>query len=258
MCAGSHPQSLTLEGVALMRNSPRGERRGCRGVGRWGLRLLGRLPCLHRRIVQMRDQGPARWAGCCWRDAALRVQSDRTLESRTLWAAHLVTSAGRVPNERGSVESDEKTFIDRDERSLHLVGRTCRMNGSSRPLAMDGAAGTPKLLLSARAAGDRCRRSTVLGTTQIRKAFIVIACQDTDSARKTTVDGIGDLLANGLARQDVRDVCLSEAECLAVRANFRHSDDEIAVVLHSRHSTLRPPRPGTRKIRVLFRPQSVM
>ena len=34
------------------------------------------------------------------------------------------------------------------------------------------------------------------------------ACQDAHSARKTTVDGIGDLLANGLARQDVRDVCV--------------------------------------------------
>ena len=74
-------------------------------------------------------------------DQALRVQSDRALESRTLWVAKLVTSDGRVPIERCSVEFDEKTFIDRDGRSLHLVGRTCRMNGSRRPFALDAAPG---------------------------------------------------------------------------------------------------------------------
>jgi len=48
--------------------------------------------------------------------------------------------------------------------------------------------------------------------------------------RQTTFDEVGDLSANGLARQDGRDVCLSGAECLAVPAHFRHADDEIAVV----------------------------
>ena len=56
-------------------------------------------------------------------DAAVRVQSGRALVSRALWAATLVASDGRmnVSNERRSVESDE-TFIDRQGRSLYLVG----------------------------------------------------------------------------------------------------------------------------------------
>ena len=49
-------------------------------------------------------------------DAPVRVQSGRALESRTLWAAK------NVPNKRRSVEADEETFIDRHQRSLHLVG----------------------------------------------------------------------------------------------------------------------------------------
>jgi hypothetical protein len=53
-----------------------------------------------------------------------------------------------------------------------LSGRMCRMNGSSQLFAVDGAAGTPELALAARAAGDRCLRSPVLGTTQIRKAWL--------------------------------------------------------------------------------------
>jgi len=46
-------------------------------------------------------------------DAAVRVESGRALESRTPRATTLVASDGRVnvPNERGSIESDEETFI---------------------------------------------------------------------------------------------------------------------------------------------------
>jgi hypothetical protein len=57
-------------------------------------------------------------------DAAVRVQSGRTLVSRALGAAKVVASDGRmnVPNERRSVESDEETFTDLHGRSLHLVG----------------------------------------------------------------------------------------------------------------------------------------
>ena len=57
-------------------------------------------------------------------DAAVRVQSGRTLVSRALWTAKLVASDGRmnVSNERRSVESDKETFIDRHGRSLYLVG----------------------------------------------------------------------------------------------------------------------------------------
>jgi hypothetical protein len=68
-------------------------------------------------------------------DAA--VQLGRALVSRTLWAAKLVASDGRmnVTNERPSVESDEETFMDQHGRSLHLVGRMCCMNGSHRRVA---------------------------------------------------------------------------------------------------------------------------
>lgn len=92
---------------------------------RWGLRLLGRLPCLHRRIVQIEDQGPPRTAGLLLEDdAAVRIQSGRTLESRTLWATTLVASDGRVnvPIERGSFESDEETFMDRMDGVYTLSG----------------------------------------------------------------------------------------------------------------------------------------
>jgi hypothetical protein len=65
-------------------------------------------------------------------DAAVRVQLGRALVSRTLWAAKLVASDGRmnVTNERPSVESDEETFIDQHRRSLHLVGRMCDTTGA--------------------------------------------------------------------------------------------------------------------------------
>jgi hypothetical protein len=71
-------------------------------------------------------------------DPAVRVQSGGTLVSGALWAAKLVASDGpmNVPNERRSVESDEETFMDRHGRSLHLVGRTCRMTRSDRPFAV--------------------------------------------------------------------------------------------------------------------------
>ena len=61
-------------------------------------------------------------------DATVRVHSRRVLVSSTLCAAKLVASDGRMnaPNERGSIESDEVTFIERQGRSLHLVGQTCR------------------------------------------------------------------------------------------------------------------------------------
>lgn len=67
-------------------------------------------------------------------DAAVRVDSGRAFESRTLWAAKLVASDGRMdgPNTRGSVESDEKTFIDRHGRSLHL-GRADVPNEREQP-----------------------------------------------------------------------------------------------------------------------------
>ena len=67
-------------------------------------------------------------------DAAVRVESGRALESRTLWAAKLVASDGRmnVSNKGGSVESDEKTFIDRHGRSLHL-GRADVPNEREQP-----------------------------------------------------------------------------------------------------------------------------
>jgi hypothetical protein len=75
-------------------------------------------------------------------DAAVRVQSGRALVSRTLWAAKLVASDGRmnVTNERPSVESDEETFIDQHGRSLHLVGRTCCLNGSRPTLRWPSSA----------------------------------------------------------------------------------------------------------------------
>ena len=71
-------------------------------------------------------------------DPAVRVQSGGALVSRALWAATLVASDGpmNVPNERRSVESDEETFMDRHGRSLHLLGRTCRMTRSDRPFAV--------------------------------------------------------------------------------------------------------------------------
>jgi hypothetical protein len=107
-------------------------------------------------------------------DPAVRVESGGALVSRALWAAKLVASDGpmNVPNERRSVESDEETFMDRHGRSLHLVGRTCRMTRSVDHSLCDGAARTREPALSARAVGIDL---AALGTIRIRRAVLVIA-----------------------------------------------------------------------------------
>jgi hypothetical protein len=90
-------------------------------------------------------------------DEAVRVQSVGALVSRALGAAKLVASDGpmNVPNERRSVESDEKTFMDRHGRSLHLVGADVLHEPVERPFAVRWRGGTPAPALSARAVGDR-------------------------------------------------------------------------------------------------------
>jgi hypothetical protein len=109
---------------------------GC-GVG---LRLLGRYPYPAAPDRSGLRPGSARGIeGLLLEDdPAVRVQSGGALVSRALWAAKLVASDGpmNVPNERRSVESDEETFMDRHGRSLHLVGRTCRMTRSDRPFVV--------------------------------------------------------------------------------------------------------------------------
>ena len=102
----------------------------------------------------------------------------RALISRTLWAAKLVASNGRmnVTNERPSVESDEETFIDQHGRSLHLVGADVRLE-QERPtlrgvMALLG-------LLNPRSpcvpSGLDLFKSTALGAAPILKGVIVIA-----------------------------------------------------------------------------------